>query len=251
MLSVSDHVAAIRREGDLIVAALRGAQLDTMVPTCPEWTVRELAHHTGRTHHWAAANIEQPRATPLSSEEEAAAWGDMPDDAGTPDWYRAANERLVRALTGAPADVACWSFLPAPSPLAFWARRQAHEAAIHRVDAELGAGRAVSPLDEEFALDGIDELICGFYSRKGGRLRSETPRTLAVTAGGRTWRVHIGPDGPRGEPGEGPSDGAVEGRADAVYLALWNRGRLTDLEVTGDADVVTLWSQKATIRWSS
>jgi uncharacterized protein (TIGR03083 family) len=250
MLSVMHHVAAIRREGDLIVAALRGADLDVMVPTCPEWTVRELAHHVGRTHHWAAANIERPRDTALSAEESAAAWGDMPDDAGTPDWYRAANARLVRALEAAPDDLACWSFLPAPTPRAFWARRQAHEAAIHRVDAELATSGTVSPTSEDFALDGIDELVCGFYSRRGGRLRSETPRTLAVTAGEQTWRVHIGPDGPRGERGEGPSDCAVEGRADAVYLALWNRGRFTDLDVTGDADVLALWTGKATIRWS-
>jgi uncharacterized protein (TIGR03083 family) len=250
MLEVADHIAAIRREGDLIAAAASRADLDAIVPTCPEWTVRELVHHVGRTHHWAAAHIEQARPDALTDDEAAAAWGDMPDDAGTSDWYRAANERLVRALTAAPADLACWSFLPAPSPRAFWARRQAHEAAIHRVDAELGAAQGVSATPEEFALDGIDELVGGFYSRRGGRLRSETPRTLAVTASGRTWRVHIGPDGPTGERGEGPSDCAVEGKADAVYLALWNRGRLTDLDVTGDPDVLALWNSKATIRWS-
>jgi hypothetical protein len=71
-----------------------------------------------------------------------------------------------------------------------------------------------------------------------------------VTASGQTWRVHIGPEGPAGERGEGPSDCAVEGQADAVYLALWNRGRLTDLDVTGDPDVLALWNSKATIRWS-
>lgn len=35
--------------------------------------------------------------------------------------------------------VDCWTFLDAPSPLAFWARRQAHETAIHRADAQLAA----------------------------------------------------------------------------------------------------------------
>ena len=250
MLSVADHVAAIRGEGDLIVTAVRRADLDAMVPTCPEWTVRELIHHVGRIHHWAAANVEYGRPTPLSDEESAAAWGDMPDDADVADWYRAANQRLVRALTTAPAGVQCWSFLPAPSPLAFWARRQAHETAIHRIDAEGAATPEPSPVAEAFALDGIDELMCGFYNRGSGRLRSEIPRTLAVTAGGQTWRVHIGPEGPRGERGEGPSDCAVEGKADVVYRALWNRVRLTDLNVTGDAGVLALWTEKATIRWS-
>jgi len=45
-------------------------------------------------------------------------------------------------LASAPPDLDCLTFLAAPSPLAMWARRQAHETAIHRVDAESPAARS-------------------------------------------------------------------------------------------------------------
>src|SRR5258706_8285931 len=167
-MEISEHIAAIGEEGQRIVAAAGAGRLDDAVPTCPGWTLRELVHHLGRTHLWAAAHIEQARPTPLSDEEQEALWATMPADTDVLDWYAATNARLVAAMVAAPADLACWSFLPAPSPLAFWARRQAHEAAIHRADAELAIGRPYT-VSDGFALDGIDELLLRFFSRARGR----------------------------------------------------------------------------------
>jgi len=99
-------------------------------------------------------------------------------------------------------------------------------------------------------VDGIDELLMCFYGRPSRRLRSDSLRTLAVRTGPSSWLVHIGPDGPRTERGDGPADCAVQGDASDLYFALWNRGRLTDLEVTGDLALLDLWTAKATVRWS-
>ncbi len=257
-LTVPEHIAAIHREGELMAAAVARGDLDATVPTCPDWTLRELTHHLGRTHHWAAAHVEQARPEPQSAAESEAEWGEMPVDADVLDWYRTANARVVAALRAAPADLACWSFLPASSPLAFWARRQAHETAIHRADGQgtathradaEGGSVQIDPVPVDFAVDGIDELLMGFYNR-GRRLRSDESRTLAVRTGTSSWLVHIGPDGPRTERGEGAADCAVQGAANDLYFALWNRGRLTDLDVTGDLAVLDLWTAKATVRWS-
>ena len=49
------------------------------------------------------------------------------------------NANLIEALDSASPDLEAWTFLPAPSPLAMLARRQAHETAIHRYDAESAA----------------------------------------------------------------------------------------------------------------
>jgi uncharacterized protein (TIGR03083 family) len=164
-LSVGEHLAALRREGDLFAAALAAGDLDATVPTCPEWTLRELAHHLGRTHIWAVAHIEQAGPTALSEEEVRAVWGDLPPDADVVPWYRAALDRLVAAIEAAPPDLVAYTFLPnSPPPRAFWARRQAHELAIHRVDAQTVVG-PVDPVSVPFALDGLDELLFGFYSR--------------------------------------------------------------------------------------
>jgi uncharacterized protein (TIGR03083 family) len=250
-LSVGDYVAAIHREGQLMAAAVGRGDLDATVPTCPAWTLRELAHHLGRVHHWAAAHVEKHRSEPLSDEESEAEWGEMPPDDEVVEWYRTANARLVKTLSAAPADLACWSFLPAKSPLTFWARRQSHETAIHRADAQVTAG-AIDPVPADFAIDGIDELLTGFYGRPGRRLRSEKPYTFGVRTAGASWLVHIGPDGPRAErsEGEGEADCTVSGDPSVLYFALWNRGALTDLDVTGDDAVLDLWAQKATVRWS-
>ncbi|MCH7670054.1 MAG: maleylpyruvate isomerase family mycothiol-dependent enzyme [Acidobacteria bacterium] len=87
-----------------------------------------------------------------------------PDDSDLINWYLDTNANLVDALESAPPDVESFTFLPAPSPLAMWARRQAHETAIHRFDAENAAGIA-SEFDPTFAIDGIDELLAAFAPR--------------------------------------------------------------------------------------
>src|SRR5262245_700083 len=105
MLDVDVHLAAIRREGELFAAAVAATDLDATVPTCPEWTLRELTHHMGRVHHWAAANVELARPEPLTDEEQEAAWGAMPADTDILAWYRAANARVLAALAAAPPDL--------------------------------------------------------------------------------------------------------------------------------------------------
>ena len=102
----------------------------------------------------------------------------------------------MEALASAPADLETWTFLDAPTPLAFWARRQAHETAIHRVDAESAAGD-VTGFPSGFAADGIDELLLRFVGRPGRPLPVETPRSMVVRALDvpRSWRVTFAPSG--------------------------------------------------------
>jgi len=249
-LPVDEYLAVIRREGEQFAATLQAQWLDATVPTCPEWTLRSLAQHLGRVHIWAAAHVEEARPDQLSYEEEQAEWGRMPADPELVSWYLGTVDRLLRALTTAPANVQCWTFLPAPTPLQFWARRQAHELTIHRVDAQLVTG-PVAPMTERFAVDGIEELVLGFFGRRRSRLRSpEQPRTLAIRTDAASWLVHIGLDGAQPERGEGPADCTVAGAASDVYYALWNRLPLHDLRVDGDPAVLDLWTSNATVRWS-
>lgn len=250
-MRIEDHIAALRHEGHLLVAAVARADLDAVPATCPEWSVRELAHHMGRVHRWAATYVGGARPTMMSPEEDERCWGPMPSDANLVDWLRTGHADLVTALEQAPADLQCWSFLAAPSPRAFWARRQAHETSIHRVDAQgvLGSVDAVAP---SFAADGIDELLLCFFSRPRNRLRLPEPRRLVVTAtdAGLSWMVHIGPDGARAERGSGPADAEIAGPAAELYYALWNRRPLASLDLAGDKELVDVWQAKARILWT-
>jgi uncharacterized protein (TIGR03083 family) len=250
-MRIDDYVAALRRDGELLAEAVAKADPDAPVPTCPGWTVRELAQHMGRVHRWATAYVRDGRAEAIPAEQEAAVWGPMPDDAALVGWLRAGHAALVASLATAPDGLACWSFLPAPSPLAFWARRQAHETAIHRADGQTATG-AVDTWPVGFAVDGIDELLVGFYGRPTRRFQHEPPVTLGLRAAdaGLGWTLHIGPDRLRVDRASGDADCVVEGGAAELYLLLWNRRGVDGLAVTGDPVVLQLWRERARVRWS-
>jgi uncharacterized protein (TIGR03083 family) len=246
-----DHLSALANEGRGFITAVAAADLDATVPSCPNWSVRELAQHLGRVHRWAEAFVRERRPEVTTPEQDEQTWGVMPADPDLVGWLRQGHDRLVTTLTEAPRDVACWSFLPAPSPLAFWARRQAHETAVHRVDAQQVAG-PVDPVDPAFAVDGIDELLLGFYSRKRNQLRHPTEKRVAVRATDApvAWIVQIGPDGARAERRDEPGDVTITGPAADLYLALWNRVPFSRLDSTGDPDVLELWSERAHVVWA-
>jgi hypothetical protein len=151
----------------------------------------------------------------------------------------------------------CWSFLDAPSPLAFWARRQAHETAIHRADAQSAAG-GVAPFPAAFAADGIDELLAGFASRGG--VRGPARRLLVRAADtGDEWLAEVG-DGITARRGGADTDradradrvdGVVAGPACELYLLLWNRLRDGgSATVTGDPELLRSWHAQVQVRWA-
>jgi uncharacterized protein (TIGR03083 family) len=250
-MDVADHVEALTTEGRRFADAAERAPLDAPVPTCPEWAVRDLVRHLGGVHRWAtgyvAGRVTEPRDVGL--DEVVGTW---PDDGELVGWFRAGHEVLVDALAAADPDLACWTFLRAPSPLAMWARRQCHETTVHRVDAEAAVGR-LTPVDPRLAADGVDELLSCFVTRRGGRLRADPPRSLRVTSTDAPgdWLVQIGPDGVATTVGgDEAADGTVRGPAEALYLALWRRRGTDGLAVDGDPDVLALFLDRVSIRWS-
>jgi uncharacterized protein (TIGR03083 family) len=247
----------LEREGAAFGCAAEKAGLDASVPTCPEWTVRDLVRHIGYVHRWAATYVREARLGVLDDEEEEAAVGPLPeDDTELMPWFRAGHSALVATLRAAPVDLQCWHFLrSSATPLQFWARRQAHETAIHRADAQSAAGETpVTGVSAPFAVDGIDELLLGFYMRRGGRLRSESPCSLLVEAidvPDAAWLVRIGPDGCQiARTQDSAATCGLRGPASELYLALWNRRGTDDLDVRGDRAVLDLWRERATVRWT-
>src|ERR1700729_3712809 len=62
--------------------------------------------------------------------------GRGPADADLIAAYRDGHAALVATLRDADPDLECATFMPAPSPLAFWARRRAHEPPTPRYAAQ-------------------------------------------------------------------------------------------------------------------
>jgi len=254
-MDVASHIDALHLEGALMSSAAAAADPWARVPTCPEWHARDLVRHTGAVHRWATGVVADARTEPwnVSLDEVVGTW---PPDGQLAAWLADGCHALEAALRGAPEDLACWTFLRAPSSLAMWARRQAHETAIHRVDTELAAGTMVTPIDAAFAADGVDELLTCFAPRRRTGLTAAAPRTLGVecTDADASWLVRIDAEGvTTTADASGAGAGVqcrVHGAACELYLALWNRGGTGRLAVSGDRSVLDLFVDKVQIRWS-
>jgi len=253
---VPGHIAALGREGGLLAAAAERAGMGAAVPSCPGWAVRDLLKHTGYVHRWATGIVAGGLCRPPDGASEAEILSQGPGDAELPGWFREGHAALVRALSQAPADLDCWAFLAAPSPLAFWARRQAHETAIHRVDAEQAAGRAsASAFEPAFAADGVDELIMGFLARsirRGSWPGLDASLAIHVAddaAGAAGWLVTGGSGEPGVSRGVGPAGCDATGPAREMCLTLWNRRPADGLQVTGDPGILAVFARALQITW--
>lgn len=253
---IVDHLDTLRREGALLAAAADEVGLRAPVPTCPDWTIRDLLWHTGFVHRWAKTIVSEKRISgPAESENDLIA-GPIPDDALLVEWYRESHRQLVGCLEEAAPELECWRFLAAAPPArTFWIRRQAHETTIHRVDAESARGDEISPIDRDFAADGLDELLIGFHARRRSQVRSSVPKTLHLHAtdepgGGSDWFLHV-TDEPlvTSRTFDGPVDCVLSGPVELLYLTLWNRCRIDDLTVSGDSGVAKSWQSLSPITW--
>lgn len=227
-----------------------GADLTQTVPTCPEWTLRQLATHSGRGQRWAAQIVATRSAEPIPFREVPD--GRLPDDAARHvEWLRAGAERLVIALRGARSDPV-WTFA-GTRPASFWARRMAHETVVHGADAELTAGRRPR-LAANLAADGIDEWLGFLATPEPG---AQDPRLDALPDGA-VLHVHATDEGLGGdgewlvrrdgsavlvEHGHGKGDVAVRGPAGLLLLMLVRRIAPDDreLQVHGDAALLASW----------
>jgi uncharacterized protein (TIGR03083 family) len=258
------YIARLQEEGELLAGAAERAGLDAPVPACPAWRVRDLLKHVGYVHRWAAGYVREqhPKWVDRASEKEILTGG--PSDDALPGWFLDGHAALVRALETAEEDMACWTFLAAPSPLAFWARRQAHETTIHRVDAEqaagavgaAGAGTGGDPsFAPGFAADGVDELIMGFLGREAQRGSWDGPPGVLVfqaddvTGAAAHWRVVSTPGQLAVAREAGPADCEVTGTAAGLYLLLWNRRDAGGLQVRGDPGTLAAFRAHFQVTW--
>jgi uncharacterized protein (TIGR03083 family) len=118
---------AVGREADALVGAAARAGLDARVPSCPDWDVAALLGHIGRVHRWAAGCIT---TNSLVSPADI----DPPPEGGALAGYAREGAAALGAALERSPDAPAWTFVPPPT-VAFWQRRQAHETAMHRVDA--------------------------------------------------------------------------------------------------------------------
>ena len=254
-VEIAEHIEALHEQGNFLADASDRAGLEAAVAPCPPWLVKDLLRHTGHVHRWAARHIAECPASILDGppEEEMLASGAADRDLVT--WFRAGHAALVETLATADPGLECATLFGAPSALGFWARRQAHETAIHRADAESAVGERPE-YAPEFAADGVDELIMGFGARRKYRPSSSAVGEMQISAAdtGDAWHLSVADGRIQAHRGRGPGPGGnmVSGPASGLYLFLWNRSEAGPAGVTisGDDSVLVAWRSSVRVRWS-
>ena len=202
-------------------------------------------------HRWAAAQVtgadpDGCRTKP-SYATRATTWSAT---------TRRESTNCSAALRAAPDDLKAMTFLnEAPPPRLFWARRQTHETTIHgrrrpRRRARPRASAVEVEIAAEIALDGLDELLCGFFTRGRSKLFEgiEFDVLVAPDDSERRWLLHIAEKMTVARVGAEAPDVTLTGTAKALYLGLWNRG--DEITMHGDQHLLTRWHATQRVRWS-
>lgn len=230
--------ADYRRLHDVAAAG----DLTAPVPTCPDWTLKELVEHTAMVY------LHKVKATELGR-EDLAEW--PPDISGqsTLAVFEDAYAQLKNMFaTHDPSDHSGTWYDP-DQTVGFWIRRMAQETVIHRRDAELAVGDP-TPADAELAEDGIAELLDIFVAYPTHKWNEECQPALApsdgdsflVDADGARWLATIGLGGVEVSRMQQPSDATVtvSGAPSDVLFWLWNRSASSDgpVDVQGSAEAL-------------
>jgi uncharacterized protein (TIGR03083 family) len=240
VMEPAKHVDAVRRESVALVDAARAAGSDAVVPSCPEWTIDDLLAHVGRIQRWVNGIIATRPDPPTDHwrQHEPHAAGDRFD------WFAEGADSLVTSLGGASPEEEVWTWSP-DHTVRFWARRMAHEVAMHRWDAQRAAGDA-EPVERELAVDGIQEM----FDLVPVRLAAEAPRGsgetihLHCTDGDGEWMVRFSENGLVVTNEHGKGDVAAKGTASDLLLLVWGRIPATAVEVFGDAALLDRWQEQ-------
>jgi uncharacterized protein (TIGR03083 family) len=251
-LSSARYHEHIRADAAKLAGTVRTCQQDVRVPTCPEWSVRDLVDHLGVVHRWAELIVSSDSEERIDRSLLAGV-GEEVDLAG---WYDERVGDLLTVLARTDPEKPCWSHQKGRRVAAYWSRRQAHETAVHRADVELAAGGEPG-YDAELAVDGIGEVLDVWMPvvRSFAKQPPALPAQLLLACTDRSERWLIGPNGDRGPLVTGPAAGttspapitaadrsagsaaAISGRAADLMLLLWRRVDRARVVVEGDAAV--------------
>jgi uncharacterized protein (TIGR03083 family) len=241
---IEDRSAAFR-------AAIASApDLDVQVPTCPDWTVRDLAQHLGDGRRRQAAIVAAgPGAEPPAKTDPKGAQTAPRDREALDAWLAESTELLLGVLREAGPDRGCWTWWgrsQAPQTSGAVARHQIQELAVHTYDAQLTLG-AAQPLPTDVAVEGVDEFLTTVSATTVPWPFKPATIDLHATEG-RSWRLTLDADGVRcadladlADLGDLDADTqsadlVMRGSASDLVLYCYDRIPLSSLEIVGNPE---------------
>jgi len=222
-------VEQVRADGQKLADAADG-NIEADVPSCPGWQVRDLVAHIAQVYE------HKIECTRLGKAPDP--WPpEWPQAADPVPWFRDAHARLLDMFEANEASSRSATWWPADQTVGFWARRMAHETAVHRVDAELARG-AATPVDASLATDGVDEIL--HIMLAGDWLEDADDemkgQRVAIETGGRAWQVVLDREAMTVLDGDGTADATLSGSPSDVLLWLWGREPDDRVEMSGDQE---------------
>jgi uncharacterized protein (TIGR03083 family) len=214
-------------------AAAARLGLDTVVPSCPGWSVRDLVEHHASFQLWITELIVERAQEPVAPSARR-----PPSGVDVVEWYDAIGDQLVETLRGTDPATPVWS-VTGEQRAGSWARRQASETSVHRWDAQNahGSGRPIT-----HAGDYVSEMLTLLLPNVIRSFGTPVPGgTLALHSTDERCAWAVGPNGPTIEmiPEHGKVDVSLTGSTSDLFLALWGRPTATTIE--GDASVLAQW----------
>jgi uncharacterized protein (TIGR03083 family) len=223
LVLVEDRSAALRE------SVAGRADLDVRVPSCPDWSLRELVEHVTEVQRfWAAAVAAGPSEHPPSVAPAS-------DTDGLLSRSATATEELIAALRSAGPAMGCWTWWgdsDVPMTSGAVARHQVHEAAVHAFDAQLATGTP-QPVPAVVALDGIAEFVAISHGT-AGPWPYQPARIGLHAAEGESWLLDLKPPGSHVPSGQPETVADLHGPASNLLLTLHGRLPLDGLRSQGD-----------------
>lgn len=211
----------------MLTVAERG--LEPKVPSCEGWVVADVVSHTGEVYEHKVrvmADNAWPDPWPPAEFE-----GQPPID-----FLRQAKTDLFEEFSRHEPSEETTTF-GEDTTIAFWIRRMALEAAVHRYDVELAHGD-VTPVADDIAVDGIDEVLRVMLEvDETENVPTEFPvdALVAIEAGGERWLVDLRERSVTISSDQlTPAVVTVSGDPQSVYLWLWGRVGDDRVNVQGD-----------------
>jgi uncharacterized protein (TIGR03083 family) len=248
-LDFPTYLQHIRDESQRFRDILADCDPTAVVPSCPDWRADDLLWHLTEVQTFWSWILQHRPKDPEEYTEPA-----RPTEyADILALFDAGVVALVEALQGAAPTDEAWTW-SGDHTVGFIYRRQAHEALIHRRDAELAAG-AVTPFPADLAADGVDEVLDVMYGGcpPWGEF-SPLPHYIRLDltdTGDHVW-VQLGhfhgtdTDGVThdeddlhviSDPGIEP-DAVISGTAEALDARLWRRADGAETHLAGNLEIV-------------
>jgi len=249
-----DFLSYLDSESERFLSVLRDAPSGTSVPTCPDWDTDDLLWHLAEVQ-WFWGQIVA-RGITDGSEADALELARPEGHDQLISLFETAARDLRDALSANPPEKTAWTWSDEQS-VGFIRRRQAHEALIHRVDAEVAVNQH-SPLDTTLCVDGIDEAFRVMYggTPPWGSFSPHQQQTIRVslTDSAASWLVTLGTftgtDPKSGKSYDEPDIGildddpetepsaTIEGAAADVNCWLWHRPTQGPVRKKGHQEVL-------------